>query len=306
MIPVLRERLDGASPSHATFLVVNLVLAGVERNVIERTKLPIMDLHEMADATNPTLLRRAVPSADAVLQVRQLVEGLHITNSDSLPVTTYPDGAEQATSNWQWKTSDALSTAMNVIQAGSGVKQYQWFTETVWTHHDVSNSCQLMQTADREKAFQARGATTVIFSPGDIDGAWGMANSGPVSAPYSGEWTSNGAKWWYNHCHGWGETTWHQPALYVRDDPLGNHGYMKMVTTHELAHHFTMQHANANCFWSGGMFYQTAEAFTSEGNKPSDCVWGFGTYLFEFSSMTNTRMWGERQRYTTCYNAGTC
>lgn len=82
---------------------------------------------------------------------------------------------------------------------------------------------------------------------------------------------------------------------------------MQMLATHEIAHRFTMQHADAFCSGSDPHVHTTIEGFTSGSGTPPAC--GSNTNVFQrwhwsFTATTNTRMWNERVAWTGCFDVG--
>lgn len=313
VIPVWREVLGGGNPVPA-YLVVDLELSKIHLADLEAHGIPLVEVSEIGNLSDEEFAQKAISAEDANRFVDRLASRIFepftqaatLAYSDSLPVVAYADASFRAYSGWSTDLVSAFDQAASTIHSETGILIYRLYVMTSGMPvNDISNRCEMMQTADYEKRFTVRGHIVTIWSDGDVEGHWGWAINRPVSAQIAGEWKSGSTKWWTNYGQNWGETTMHLPSVYIKHNPYYVHHYMQMLATHEIAHQFTMRHEDADCWLEWGGLKKSVEAYTSDSNTPSGCLDNtMGEYRFVLSATTGNRMWSERTRWSDCVNFG--
>ncbi|MFA5861204.1 MAG: hypothetical protein WDA16_05865 [Candidatus Thermoplasmatota archaeon] len=313
-LAVLRARNDGTSVP--AFYIINGERYGVDAATLAERGLPVVSREEAPTLTAKELAARAKPY-EVVEEALHAAEGSGgpvanshpappISDSTSIPVTAYADAAEQRESGWYNDVVSSFDAADNTLASEATVNIYRYFLMTTGTPvDDVSTYCQMQQTATYEAGFRPHvGVFVSIFSPGDVGGNYGVAIDGPITYQLTTGW-----KW--DYCSS--QWLWNSPFIpsaYVKHRPLWSLGNMQYLAAHEFAHQFNMQHADANCWWGGiGHLHKTIEAFTSADDTPNSCGLNINPsqhWHWNYNTPTNTRMWAERQSWTTCYNNGGC
>lgn len=307
-IAILRERTDGsATPA---LLVVNEEAARLNEDEMVQMGLPVIPRERVEQFTAQDLGSIAWPEDQVYerLAGAALAPGSHlpnppITDYTLLPVTAYPDGAEQATSGWYNDVVASFDRADAVITNDVGIYIYRYVIEYNYQVYDVQTRCHMQFTAKYEEGFTHRGVLVAIFSPGTVgSGWWGLQMDYGISHRIWG-----GSSWAY--CTSTTRSPAYIPSTYIIHRPLGSLDYMMMVTVHEFAHAFNMEHRDAYCWYVWPNTHKTAEAFTSDSSEvPENCgshLDPFSIYEWDYSEVTETKMWGERQRFTRCYNGAT-
>lgn len=317
-VPVMRERTTG--PAVPAYYVLNKQHLAISDEALEMAGLPVVPRHEIESTSQAQMAALAVSVEYVDEQVHEWLHGrphesagygtashpeAPIGDYTSLPVTAYVDSAEQDESGWYDDVVSSFDAADTELSGDANVYIYRFFLMQNGTPvNDVSTRCHMIQTADHELTYDPHtGVLVVVFSPGDIEGNWGWALNGPISARVS-EW------WRWDYC----DSAWEEyrdliPSAYVKHRPLSGLGNMQMLTAHELAHQFTMDHGDASCSGSWYHKHKTIEAFTSASNTPSSCGSNtnpFQHWHWDFTATTDGKLRAERELWTDCYNNGAC
>lgn len=318
-VAVLRERSDGSAVP--ALLILHEQGRGVTEQAMVEAGLPVIPMEEIEQMSLDELATVAEPAPAILHAIDDLAIGAPpghshggdgigiqthptspISDSTSIPVTTYADSNLQAQSGWSSDLTSSFNAAKNTLASQAGVNVYHFYLMTTGTPvSDVSTYCHMDQTASYEAGFAPHKAVAImVFSTGDVEGSWGVALDDPVSSQIQDDWS-------WDYCSSsWRTPRW-IPSVYVRHLPLLSLGNMQMTATHELAHQFTMRHEDASCWSIPGHLHKTIEAFTSGSGTPASCgsnVNPFQHWHWDFTTPTDTRMWNERVKWTGCYNSG--
>lgn len=222
-----------------------------------------------------------------------------ITHATSIPVTAYADGAEQAISGYSSDIISSFDAADGELAADPTINIYRFYLMTTGAGPDVDTKCEMQVTAKYEEGFKPHaGVFVAIFSPGGIvGGAWGYALDGPITTQIE---DSSSYAW----CTGTSRSPAHIPQTYTQHKPFDSLGNMQMVTAHEFAHHFTMEHVWGYCYGNPDHTHKSIEMFNSDPDDGCGNLDPFQHWHCNYDSDTDGWMYGERQAWTTCYNSG--